>query len=101
MPLYDFSNSGGGSVSSNKVMIDVGQTPVYSTFVVITDSNVSTSSKINAWQDAAGFSGHPPDEAEMDALVCSAQPFNGSFKLFVMAIPGPIVGQFLIDYIIT
>lgn len=102
MPLYDFNHSGGGgSFNVIQIIIDVGQTPVFSTAVMVSDPNVSTTSKITAWQDAAGFSGHPPDEAEMDALILSAEPLNGSFKLFVMAVPGPIVGQFLIDYIVS
>ena len=101
MPLFEFGSGGDGSFDITQIIVDVGSVPVYSTAVIITDANVSTSSKITAWQDATGFSGHPPDEAEMDALICSAEPLNGSFKLFIMAVPGPIVGQFLIDYIVS
>ena len=59
MPLYNPpQSSGGGTINITQVIVDVGQIPVYAKSVIVDDGYVTTSSKINAWQDAAGFSGH-------------------------------------------
>jgi|SRR5713101_1042333 len=71
--------------------IDVGAIPIYSTDIIITDSNVISSSKVLVWS---------ANVEDLDAIIYSATPQDGSFILNITALPGPIVGLININYII-
>lgn len=100
MPLYNPNNLG-GNISPVQIVVDIGQTPVYTISINIVDLIVNSNSRILVWQDASPLIDRPADENEMDALTFSATPLNGSFNLIITAVPGPIVGHVLVDYIVV
>lgn len=83
-----------------EIEIDFGSIPQQTKTFLITDSNVFSTSKIIVCQSGKAATGRQADENEMDPLLCSATPFNGSFILIVSALRGSITGKYKINYIV-
>ena len=101
MPLYNQpSISNGAAPPSIEIIIDVGQIPIYTKTINISNHIITPLSNINVWQSGVVF-GYSLDEREMDALLLSGTPKSGSFDLTISVLPGPIVGLFKIRYTVT
>lgn len=73
--------------------------PSYSFRIDVDDDNITEDSIVWVQQSGKGNSlGGSPDENEADLLMFSANPWNGGFTVFGQAIPGPVMGTYVIQY---
>lgn len=99
-----FSGGGGSGPSGNPVTraeIDFGTPdPRRELRTTIVDALVTPTSKILVWSSGEAATGRPAADADWDQLILSAvaAPAGGSFTLFAMAVPGPILGRRVIFY---
>ena len=94
---------GGGStpISITEVEIDFGTKPVTSKSFTVTDAAVSATSKISIVPSAKTATGRVnTDDMEWDGLSLAAVAGTGSFTVYAVANPGPVVGKRVINYIV-
>jgi hypothetical protein len=96
---------GGGSTPTpltvTEVEIDFGSVPVPSKSFVITEALASPTSKIIPSPSSKTATGRVgTDDMEWDMISLSAVPGSGSFTLYAVANPGPVVGKRNIQYIV-
>lgn len=94
---------GGGStpISITEVEIDFGTKPVPSKSFTVTDPLVSATSKISLVPSAKTATGRVnTDDMEWDGLSLAAVAGTGSFTVYAVANPGPVVGKRVINYIV-
>lgn len=85
-----------------ETQIDFGTgKPVYDKTFIITDSSVSSGSKIVVLPCGKTASGQQDGDWLWDGLTLAALPGSGSFTLFSAPIPGPIQGKRIIQYQVT
>lgn len=78
--------------------IDFGTTPAWDETFTITDSLVSSGSKIVVVPSGKVATGRVGNDLEWDNLLLGALPGTGSFTLTALAFPGPVVGKRKIIY---
>jgi len=96
---------GGGStpttITVTEVEIDFGTKPVPSKSFTVTDAAVSATSKITLVPSAKTATGRVnTDDMEWDGLNLAAVAGTGSFTVYAVANPGPVVGKRVINYIV-
>ena len=94
---------GGGStpIAITEIEIDFGTKPVPSKSFTITDAAVSATSKISIVPSAKTATGRVnTDDMEWDGLSLAAVAGTGSFTVYAVANPGPVVGKRVINYIV-
>lgn len=94
---------GGGStpIAITEIEIDFGTKPVPSKSFTITDAAVSATSKISIVPSAKTATGRVnTDDMEWDGLNLAAVAGTGSFTVYAVANPGPVVGKRVINYIV-
>ena len=87
---------GGGStpIAITEVEIDFGTKPVTSKSFTVTDAAVSATSKISIVPSAKTATGRVnTDDVEWDGLSLAAVAGTGSFTVYAVANPGPVVGK--------
>lgn len=90
---------GGGGGTWTEVEIDFGSgTPKFDAQFTVTDAEVSGTSKIIVMESGKAATGRVSGDAQWDQLQLSAEPGTGNFTLYVLAIPGPVVGKRKIQY---
>lgn len=90
----------GGSTSVTQVQIDFGTTPTRSKQFTITDPTVTPSTYLIVNQSGVSASGRTVGEPEMDPMVFSATPGSGAFTVTATTLNGPVVGRYLICYLV-
>lgn len=98
---YGDANYAGAAVTVTQVEVDFGTACDYTGVFVITDAGVTATSKIDAWQAGDAATGRVANENEMDGLVCSCLPAAGTFTLVITAVPGPVVGKYKVNYLVS
>jgi len=83
---------------TKQIEVNFGTNPTnYKTFTVY-DPDVTVNSLLFPTQAGNAPTGKSADENEMDPIIFSATPYNGSFTLIASSKDGPIVGNFKINY---
>jgi hypothetical protein len=98
MPLYNPPSSSGTTIKS--IEVNFGSVPTRSETFIITDSSVTSSSKIVIVQSGTAPTGKSSDENELDPILFSAIPESGQFILIGSSKDGPVVGNFKVNYMV-
>ena len=94
------SSGGSGSTTWTEVEIDF-TAPAYERSFTITDAGVGTSSKVIVVPSGKAATGRTSDDWQWDMISFAAFPGSGSFTLYAVAHPGPVVGKRKIQYTIA
>lgn len=92
------SGGGGGGGTWTEAEIDFGSTPKYDASFTVTDGTVSGTSKIIVLPCGKAATGRTADDWQWDGVTLAATPGTGSFTLYAVALPGPVVGPRKIQY---
>lgn len=91
----------GGAVAFTEVTLDFGAAPTYSTTFSFSDGAAGTSSRVMMTPSASPAIGRVVDELEMDSFMCAAVCLvAGTVTVSVVALPGPVTGQYKFNYIL-
>ena len=90
--------AGGGSFSATEIEVDFGTKPVFDALFTISDGAVSATSKIVISESGKPATGRVAGDAQFDSISAAANPGTGSFALYCMARPGPVVGKRKLQY---
>jgi len=93
-------SGGGGTATITEIEIDFGTTGRSVKTFVITDLNVSPTSKIIIQQSGKAPTGKSADENEMDKIQFNATPGTGQFILNAECLTGRVLGKFKVNYIL-
>lgn len=93
----DLNATGAGSVWT-EYEIDFGTLPRFDALFTITDAAVSSTSKIIISETGKPATGRVAGDSQWDYISLAALPVAGSFTVYAMAIPGPVVGKRKIQY---
>lgn len=97
--LVALENAGpAGAASWTEAEVDFGSTPVYDKTFTVTDASVSSSDKIAVVQSGSAATSRADGDALWDTIVYAATAGTGSFTLYALATPGPVVGKRKILY---
>lgn len=94
-------SGGGGSATITEIEVDFGTTPTYSKTFTIIDPTVSILSNLIITQSGSAAPGRSSDENEMDPIVFSGTPAAGQFTLIATSLNGPVVGPYMVNYIVS
>lgn len=86
------------SVAITEAEIDVGTTPVSEATITVTDTGITTNSRIIGGLAYIAPTGKDLDELEMDALDILFQPATGSMNVIIRGLDGYIADKFKIWY---
>ena len=89
-----------GTAAITQVEIDFGSSPTESMAFTVTDGTVTSGAKIVATHAYVAATGRSLDENELDQLVILGTGGAGSVSLFVVSLFGPVVGKYVINYIV-
>lgn len=78
--------------------IDFGTLPQFDALFTITDATVSATSKIIINETGKPATGRVAGDSQWDYITLTALPATGSFTVYAMAAPGPVVGKRKIQY---
>ncbi len=92
------SATGGGSAAWTEYEVDFGSTPTYDATFTVTDAAVSGITEVAVVQSGATATGRAAGDALFDSITYAAVPAAGSFTLYALASPGPVVGKRKILY---
>ncbi len=92
---------GGGGGTWTEVEVDFGTTPRYDASFTVVDAGVSGASKVVVLPSGKAATGRTADDWQWDGLALAALPGAGSFTLYAVALPGPVVGPRLVQYQIS
>lgn len=92
------SGGGGGGGTWTEAEVDFGSTPKYEASFTVTDGTVGGTSKIIVLPCGKAATGRTADDWQWDGVTLSATPGTGSFTLYAVALPGPVVGPRKIQY---
>lgn len=92
------ATGGGGSAAWVEAEIDFGASPTYDATFTITDAGVSATTEVAVVQSGAAGTGRPLGDSLWDSITYAAVPAAGSFTLYALASPGPVVGTRKILY---
>jgi hypothetical protein len=95
-------NTGSGTVGSpgtwSETEIDFGSTPLFSKEFTVVDVTVTATNKIIVIPSGNAPTGLAVGEGEFDNIGYSAKAATGSFTLWAVATPGPVMGKRKIFY---
>lgn len=89
---------GGGLYNQGE--IDFGTIPTFSLVATIADVNVVRGQKVSVYQSADAATGRTSDENEMDPLLLRGFANDGNLTVYATALNGPVVGKFLVNYLV-
>lgn len=92
---------GAAGASWTEAEIDFGTLPVYTARFTITDAGSVVASKIIVSESGKAATGRVAGDAEWDNISVSALPAVGTFTVYAVANPGPVVGKRIIHYSIA
>ncbi len=92
------SGGGGGGGTWTEAEVDFGTTPKYEASFTVVDGTVSGASKIIVLPCGKAATGRTADDWQWDGITLAATPGTGSFTLYAVALPGPVVGPRKIQY---
>jgi hypothetical protein len=92
--------TGSGGSSATQIEVNFGTIPTRSKTFTITDATVSASTPLIITQSGAAAPGRQSDENEMDPIVFSGTPGSGQFTLIASALNGPVVGNYMVNYVV-
>lgn len=87
-----------GSAAWTEAEVDFGSTPTWDATFTITDAGVSATTEVAVVQSGATATGRTAGDALWDSVAYAALPASGSFTLYALASPGPVVGKRKILY---
>lgn len=87
-----------GSAAWTETEIDFGSTGVYDATFTIVDASVTALTEVAVVQSGATATGRADGDALWDSIAYAAVPAAGSFTLYALATPGPVVGKRKILY---
>lgn len=88
----------GSAATWTEVEIDFGSTPAYDAQFTVVDAAVTGASKIIILPTGKAATGRTADDWQWDGLTLAATPASGSFTLYALAHPGPVVGKRKVQY---
>lgn len=88
----------GGSAAWTEYEIDFGTTGVYDATFTVVDAAVGVTTEVAVVQSGATATSRAAGDALWDAITYAAVPAAGSFTLYALAHPGPVVGRRKILY---
>lgn len=83
-----------------RAVVDFGSTPTQYGRWQVSDPLIAATSLVMIDQSGVAAPGRPFDEAEMDPIEFRARPEAGSMVVIAKALEGPVVGAYVIDYVI-
>jgi len=89
---------GGGSATWTEIEVDFGSSPVYDATFTVTDAAVSSTTEVAVIQSGNAATDRGSGDALWDSISYAAQQGSGSFTLYALATPGPVVGKRKILY---
>jgi len=96
------SGGGGGGGSWTEAEVDFGSgKPQYDALFTITDGTVTAASKIIIVPSGKVATGRVLGDDQWDAITYSANPASGSFTVYAVANPGPVVGRRKVQYTVA
>lgn len=87
-----------GSAAWTEYEIDFGTTGVYDATFTVVDAAVTALTEVAVVQSGATATGRADGDALWDSIAYAAVPAAGSFTLYALATPGPVVGKRKILY---
>lgn len=87
-----------GSAAWTEYEIDFGTTGVYDATFTVVDAAVTATTEVAVVQSGATATGRADGDALWDSIAYAAVPAAGSFTLYALATPGPVVGKRKILY---
>ena len=90
-------NASGGGSTWTEAEVDF-LTPSYDYQFTITDAAVDVASKITVIPCGKAATGRTADDWQWDGITFAALPAVGSFTLYAVAHPGPVIGKRKIQY---
>ena len=91
------ATSGGAGASWTEAEVDF-LTPSYDYQFMVTDAAVGVASKITVIPCGKVATGRTADDWQWDGITFAALPAVGSFTLYAVAHPGPVIGKRKIQY---
>lgn len=95
------AGGGGGGASATEVEVDFGATPAWDALFTVTDAAVSGTSKIMIAESGKVATGRVLGDSQWDSISCAANPGAGSFSVYALAHPGPVVGKRTLIYTVA
>lgn len=93
--------AGAAGASWTETEIDFGTLPVYTARFTVTDATAVPTSKIIIGESGKVATSRVDGDAEWDSIAVSASPGTGSFTVYAVANPGPVVGKRKVHYAIA
>ena len=87
------ATGGGSSTSLKQVTLDFGTVPVYSKAITFND-DLTAISVVTMTAHATS------DELEMDGFSCAVKSGVGNATAYIQAIPGPVTGTRIFNYLV-
>jgi hypothetical protein len=87
-----------GAATWTEAEIDFGSVGVYDATFTVVDAAVGVTSEVAVVQSGAAATSRGAGDALWDAITYAAVPAAGSFTLYALAYPGPVVGKRKILY---
>lgn len=88
--------------AATETELDFGSTPVFSGVFAVADAAALTTHKVIISPSYAAATGKTADENEFDSLVLAGYvATNGTVNIVAHAVPGPVVGNFKVNYILA
>jgi hypothetical protein len=97
-PVAELESAPAGAATWTEAEIDFGTTGVYDATFTIVDASVSLTSEVAVVQSGVAATSRGAGDALWDAITYAAVPAAGSFTLYALAHPGPVVGMRKILY---
>lgn len=89
----------GGASTWTEAEIDFGSgVGQFDAVFTVTDGTVGATSKITVIPSGKAATGRTADDWQWDGITFAANPAAGSFALYAVAVPGPVVGKRKIQY---
>lgn len=92
---------GGGGGTWTEIEVDFGTTPVADKLFSVSDGTVSSTSKVIIMESGKAATGRIAGDAEWDSITAAALPATGSFTIYALARPGPVVGKRKLHYTVA
>lgn len=91
---WQVPSGGTGSFSVTEAEVDFGSTPLPELSFLITDVNVTATSKIIGGIAYVAPTGRDLDEVEMEPFNLRFGPGNGQLTIWAQAMEGPVTGKY-------
>jgi hypothetical protein len=94
----EWATPSSGSATWTEAEIDFGSTLTYDATFTISDASVTALTPVAVVQSGTTATGRASGDALWDSITYAAVPASGSFTLYALATPGPVVGKRTILY---